>query len=69
MHTTKLGLNNSCVIFYSAPDDKVFRQLSQDYADRHPTMKKADVCGGGFKDGITNGAYWYGLYYCYEIIN
>lgn len=48
--------------YYSAaPDDKVFRQLSQDYADRHPTMKKADVCGGGFKDGITNGAYWYDL--------
>ena len=56
-------------MFYSAPDDKVFRQLSQDYADRHPTMKKADVCGGGFKDGITNGAYWHGIYYCYEIIN
>ncbi|XP_046440116.1 carboxypeptidase D-like [Daphnia pulex] len=48
--------------FYSAaPDDKVFRKLSQDYADRHPLMKKADTCGVGFKDGITNGAYWYDL--------
>ena len=48
--------------FYSAaPDDAVFKMVSQDYADRHPTMKKADTCGVGFKDGITNGAYWYDL--------
>ncbi|XP_057373845.1 carboxypeptidase D-like [Daphnia carinata] len=48
--------------FYSAsPDDKVFRKLSQDYADRHPLMKKADTCGVGFADGITNGARWYDL--------
>jgi carboxypeptidase D len=48
--------------FYSAaPDDAVFKLLSQDYADRHPTMKKPDTCGAGFKDGITNGAYWYDL--------
>lgn len=48
--------------FYSAaPDDKVFRKLSQDYADRHPLMKRSDTCGVGFKDGITNGAYWYDL--------
>lgn len=24
-------------------------------------MKKPDVCGAGFKDGITNGAFWYDL--------
>lgn len=37
--------------------------LSIDYANRHLTMKKPEVCGwgDGFKDGITNGAYWYDL--------
>ena len=30
-------------------------------ADRHPLMKRPDVCGAGFKDGITNGAHWYDL--------
>lgn len=24
-------------------------------------MQKPDVCGAGFKDGITNGADWYDL--------
>lgn len=48
--------------YYSAaPDDKMFRKLSQDYADRHPEMKRSDVCGFGFRDGITNGAEWYDL--------
>lgn len=47
---------------YSAsPDDDVFKTLSKDYADRHLTMQKPDVCIGGFKDGITNGAEWYEL--------
>jgi len=45
---------------YSAsPDDDVFKTLSKDYADRHLTMQNPDVCIGGFKDGITNGAEWY----------
>ena len=48
--------------FYSSsPDDAVFKTFSKDYADRHSTMQKLDVCGGGFKDGITNGAAWYDL--------
>lgn len=34
--------------------------LSLDYANRNPTMKKQEECGV-FKDGITNGAYWYDL--------
>lgn len=50
--------------YYSAsPDDEVFRMLAKDYASRHLTMKNPEVCGwgDGFKDGITNGAYWYDL--------
>jgi len=49
---------------YSAsPDDAVMKGIAKDYADRHATMKKPDVCGGdiGFPEGITNGAYWYEL--------
>merc|ERR1712071_200781 len=44
-------------------DDAVMKGIAKDYADRHATMKKPDVCGGdiGFPEGITNGAYWYEL--------
>jgi len=48
-------------VYSASPDDDVFKTFSKDYADRHPTMQKPDVCGAGFKDGITNGADWYDL--------
>ena len=50
--------------FYSgAPDDAMFRLLAHTYADNHLTMAKTDgpCVGDHFKDGITNGAYWYEL--------
>ncbi len=46
--------------YYSAtPDDAVFRHLALTYAQSHATMAKMDQCGEKFKDGVTNGAYWY----------
>ena len=49
-------------VYSKSPDDAVFRQLALVYAQHHPVMRtgKPD-CGVGesFKNGITNGAFWY----------
>ena len=49
-------------VYSRSPDDAIFRHLALVYAQHHPIMKtgKPD-CGMGekFKDGITNGAFWY----------
>jgi len=46
--------------YSGAPDDAIFKQLATIYASNHKTMFKGNLCAGdNFKDGITNGAYWY----------
>lgn len=51
--------------FYSqSEDDSLFRYLALVYSQNHPAMKTGQPnCPGSpgetFKDGITNGAYWY----------
>jgi len=44
-----------------SPDNEVFLKLAHVYADNHPVMKKGDLCGDMFKEGITNGAHWYNV--------
>lgn len=49
-----------------SPDDKVFKYLAHLYADNHLTMKEklgAECMNEEdlFKDGVTNGAYWYNV--------
>jgi hypothetical protein len=36
-----------------------FKQVARDYASRNPMMAPGHACGFDFKDGITNGNYWY----------
>ncbi|KAJ8930584.1 hypothetical protein NQ314_016596 [Rhamnusium bicolor] len=43
-----------------SPDNNIFKELALTYAQSHPLMKKGDACkNDNFKQGITNGAYWY----------
>jgi len=44
-----------------SPDDAVFKHLALTYAKNHPIMRNGSTCNEFFKDGITNGAYWYEL--------
>lgn len=49
-------------VYSGSPDDAVFKQLALVYAQHHPVMKTGKPnCGLGetFKNGITNGAFWY----------
>lgn len=43
------------------PDDNLFKRLAHSYADLHPLMQRGYSCQESFKDGITNGAFWYGV--------
>ncbi|CAH8628829.1 unnamed protein product [Heterobilharzia americana] len=47
------------------PDDSIFVELAESYADLHPRMKKGikkcHDANNQFKNGITNGAKWYSL--------
>ena len=51
--------------YSKSPDDAMFRHLALTYAKNHPIMKTGHPnCPGSnesFKDGITNGAYWYNV--------
>jgi len=56
-----------------SPDDALFRKLAKTYSYAHPTMHLGKPChqslagrllgvlDESFKDGITNGAYWYSV--------
>jgi len=44
--------------YAASPDDSLFRQLAESYADAHLTMHDSSE----FPGGITNGANWYALY-------
>ncbi|KAJ8917356.1 hypothetical protein NQ315_002378 [Exocentrus adspersus] len=45
-----------------SPDNNLFKKLSRLYADPNPVMNKGNACkNDNFKDGITNGAFWYEL--------
>lgn len=49
-------------VYSKSPDDSLFKQLALTYAQHHPIMKTGNPnCGDGetFKNGITNGAFWY----------
>ena len=53
-------------IYSKAPDDAFFRHIALTYAKNHPTMKTGKPncpysSGESFKNGITNGAYWYNV--------
>lgn len=48
--------------YSKSPDDKVFKHLALTYSTSHLTMSKGDPdCGTDFRNGITNGAYWYNV--------
>ena len=51
--------------YAASPDDAVFKDLAETYANRHRTMaKRRPPCPatlGYFKGGITNGADWYSI--------
>lgn len=48
--------------YSKSPDDKVFRHLALTYSTNHLTMSKGDPdCVTHFRNGITNGAYWYNV--------
>ncbi|KAI5735619.1 hypothetical protein M8J77_020631 [Diaphorina citri] len=49
---------NCCTLSLS-PDTAYFEQVARDYASRNPMMAPGHACGFDFKDGITNGNYWY----------
>lgn len=56
------GNGTECCKESQTPDDVLFKQLAHVYADSHPLMREGDACPPEkFKDGVTNGAYWYGL--------
>lgn len=53
-------------VYSKSPDDALFRNLALTYAKEHPVMKTGKPkCPGSyqesFKNGITNGAYWYNV--------
>lgn len=45
-----------------APDDRAFRYLARDYADKHPTLANDDPRPEGVDKGLVNGAEWYSRY-------
>uniref|UniRef100_A0A0N8E8A2 Carboxypeptidase D n=1 Tax=Daphnia magna TaxID=35525 RepID=A0A0N8E8A2_9CRUS len=53
-------LHHECCVEGKAPDDTFFKHLARVYASNHPEMHKGNLCeGDNFKEGITNGAFWY----------
>ncbi|XP_050292877.1 carboxypeptidase D [Anthonomus grandis grandis] len=44
-----------------SPDNNVFKELALLYAQKHPIMRQGTACRDNFKQGITNGAFWYEL--------
>jgi carboxypeptidase D len=53
-------IHRECCVEGKAPDDNFFKHLARVYASNHPYMHKGNLCeGDNFKEGITNGAYWY----------
>ncbi|XP_053976263.1 carboxypeptidase D-like [Hylaeus volcanicus] len=54
------GITRSCCIESKSPDDELFKYLAHTYADNHPQMHAGNACPLDiFRDGVTNGAYWY----------
>jgi len=52
--------HQECCLEGRTPDNDFFVHLARVYASNHATMHKGDLCPEDkFKDGITNGAYWY----------
>ncbi|CAG5047116.1 unnamed protein product [Parnassius apollo] len=45
-----------------SPDDALFKHLATVYASKNVDMKRGNSCKpDNFKDGITNGAFWYSV--------
>ncbi|XP_076253987.1 carboxypeptidase D svr [Rhynchophorus ferrugineus] len=43
-----------------SPDNDLFKELALTYSQSHPLMKTGTTCSNDhFKNGITNGAFWY----------
>ncbi|KAF5285144.1 hypothetical protein FQA39_LY16833 [Lamprigera yunnana] len=56
------GSGSICCTESLTPDDNIFKHLARTYAQLHPKMKTGEVCKNDhFKEGITNGAFWYDL--------
>lgn len=54
------GIPKTCCIESKSPDDNLFKYLAHVYADNHPQMRRGDACPPEiFRNGVTNGAYWY----------
>jgi carboxypeptidase D len=66
-------IHRECCVEGKAPDDTFFKHLARVYASNHPYMHKGNLCeGDNFKEGITNGAYWYdvpGLFHTILFLN
>ncbi|CAH2093466.1 unnamed protein product [Euphydryas editha] len=51
-----------CCVESRTPDDALFKHLAGVYASKHEQMKRGDAClPEKFKNGLTNGAYWYSV--------
>lgn len=54
--------DKDCCIESPTPDNAIFKHLAGVYASNHEEMKKGDSCPvEKFKNGLTNGAYWYSV--------
>jgi carboxypeptidase D len=55
------GIFRACCVESKTPDDNLFKFLAKKYADNNEVMHKGADCSSDdkFKNGITNGAYWY----------
>ncbi|KAK7026827.1 hypothetical protein SK128_005655 [Halocaridina rubra] len=54
------SLHRDCCVPSETADSKLFKHLANVYASNHGTMFKGNLCpGDNFKNGVTNGAFWY----------
>ncbi|KAK9072765.1 hypothetical protein SSX86_009200 [Deinandra increscens subsp. villosa] len=52
------GTQDKSKSYYACPDDEAFRYMAKLYSGSHYNMSRSEE----FKEGITNGAYWYPIY-------
>ncbi|KAK3865556.1 hypothetical protein Pcinc_028850 [Petrolisthes cinctipes] len=53
-------MHRDCCVESKTPDNDLFQHLATVYASKHGTMSEGNLCmGDKFKNGVTNGAFWY----------